>query len=582
MAFSESPAITVKEVDASGVVPNVSSSTGGFVGKFRWGPLELATTVSNEADLAEKFGTPDATHSVDFHSAAYFLKYTNSLQNVRVGDSNCVNAFAHDSAANYSGGGSGTKVQIKDNDNFDNQIATLNTNKHTFLSRWPGTLGNSLKVSLCTQHSGGTAFTNWTYNSSFDAAPGTSVHATGAGASNDEVHVAVIDSDGAISGTRGTVLETYPFVSLASDAKNTDGSTNNIKDVINRSSEYVWMAGYNGLLGSVSTTSGTAATAGKDYQLSGDGLAIDYAFDSGQDGSILNSHYLSGFDKLEDKDNIQVDFLICPDRSVQSDNVTIVNDITGIAQSTRKDCVAVASPARSNVVGASTPVTSSVTNCNLYTNSSYLVVDNNYLKVYDKYNDQFIFIPAASSTAGIMAATDANAAAWFSPGGPRRGQYLGVTNIAYSPNKAERDTLYRAGINPIANIPGQGLLLFGDKTKLNRPSAFDRINVRRLFLVIERAIALAARNVMFEFNDEFTRAEFTGIVEPFLREVKGRRGISDFRVICDETNNTSSVIDRNEFVATILVKPARSINFVTLNFVAVRSGVDFTEVAGTV
>ena len=144
MAFSESPAITVKEVDASGVVPNVSSSTGGFVGKFRWGPLELATTVSNEADLAEKFGTPDATHSVDFHSAAYFLKYTNSLQNVRVGDSNCVNAFAHDSAANYSGGGSGTKVQIKDDDNFDNQIATLNTNKHTFLSRWPGTLGNSL------------------------------------------------------------------------------------------------------------------------------------------------------------------------------------------------------------------------------------------------------------------------------------------------------------------------------------------------------------------------------------------------------------------------------------------------------
>ena len=202
--------------------------------------------------------------------------------------------------------------------------------------------------------------------------------------------------------------------------------------------------------------------------------------------------------------------------------------------------------------------------------------------MYDKYNDQFIFIPAASSTAGIMAATDANAAAWFSPGGPRRGQYLGVTGIAYSPNKGERDTLYRAGVNPIANIPGQGLLLFGDKTKLNRPSAFDRINVRRLFLVIERAIALAARNVMFEFNDEFTRAEFTGIVEPFLREVKGRRGISDFRVICDDTNNTSSVIDRNEFVATILVKPARSINFVTLNFVAVRSGVDFTEVAGTV
>ncbi len=215
-----------------------------------------------------------------------------------------------------------------------------------------------------------------------------------------------------------------------------------------------------------------------------------------------------------------------------------------------------------------------------FTSSSYLVVDNNYLKVYDKYNDEFINIPAASSTAGIMAATDVTAATWFSPAGPRRGQYLGVTGIAYSPNKAERDVLYRNGINPIANIPGQGLLLFGDKTKLARPSAFDRINVRRLFLTIERAISIAARNVMFEFNDEFTRAEFVGVVEPFLRDIKGRRGITDFRVICDETNNTGAVIDRNEFVATILVKPARSINFVTLNFVAVRTGVDFSEISG--
>mgnify|MGYP003305714279 CR=1 FL=1 len=382
------------------------------------------------------------------------------------------------------------------------------------------------------------------------------------------------------SGTRGTVLETFAFGSVAEGAKNADGSTNNIKDIINRSSEYIWMAGYPLKLSEANA--GTAATNGKDYQMSGGGEVRNYALSSGADGSVGLSEQLAGFDKLEDKDQIQVDFLIAPDTSSQANNVTVVNDIVGIAQGTRKDCVAVASPARENVVGASTPVTSSVTNANLYTNSSYLVVDNNYLKVYDKFNDNFITIPAASSTAGIMAATDTNAAAWFSPGGPRRGQYLGVTGIAYSPNKSERDVLYRAGINPIANIPGQGLLLFGDKTKLNRPSAFDRINVRRLFLVIERAIALAARNVMFEFNDEFTRAEFTGIVEPFLREVKGRRGITDFRVICDETNNTSSVIDRNEFVATILVKPARSINFVTLNFVAVRSGVDFTEVAGTV
>ena len=573
MAFSESPAITVKEIDATGVVPNVSSSTGGFVGQFRWGPLEQATLVSNEADLVEKFASPNPTNSVDFHSAAYFLKYTNALQVVRGGDASTVNAFNEDSV-------SGTTIQIKDEDNFENQRSTLDAANHTFAARWPGAIGNSLAVQICTQSGSDSAFTNWALKNNFDAAPGTSTYASALNASNDEVHIAVVDSDGEFTGTKGSVLETFPFLSMASDAKNTDGSTNNIQDVINRKSEYIWMPGYP--LRLTEGNGGTAVTNGKDYQLSGGGVVINYSMTNGGDGSVGTAQIATGFDKLEDKDQIQVDFLICPDQTTQSNNVTVVNDLVGIAQGTRKDCIVVASPARENVVGASTPVTSTVTNTNLYTNSSYLVVDNNYLKTYDKYNDNFIFIPAASSTAGIMAATDANAAAWFSPGGPRRGQYLGVTGIAYSPNKSERDVLYRAGVNPIANIPGQGLLLFGDKTKLNRPSAFDRINVRRLFLVIERAIALAARNVMFEFNDEFTRAEFTGIVEPFLREVKGRRGITDFRVICDETNNTASVIDRNEFVATILVKPARSINFVTLNFVAVRSGVDFTEVAGTV
>ena len=181
-----------------------------------------------------------------------------------------------------------------------------------------------------------------------------------------------------------------------------------------------------------------------------------------------------------------------------------------------------------------------------------------------------------------MAATDINRAAWFSPAGSRRGQYLGITAIEYSPTKSQRDTLYKASVNPIANIAGQGVLLFGDKTKLGRPSAFDRINVRRLFLILERAIGRAAEQVMFEFNDEFTRAEFVNIVEPVLREVKGRRGITDFKVVCDETNNTGAVIDRNEFIANIFIKPARSINFVTLNFVAVRTGVDFEEVVGTV
>jgi phage tail sheath protein FI len=268
-----------------------------------------------------------------------------------------------------------------------------------------------------------------------------------------------------------------------------------------------------------------------------------------------------------------------------TDQTTIVNDLISTAQSTRKDCIVVASPARDDVVNltsASTITTNIVETADTFTRSSYLAMDGNFLKVYDKYNDQYIQIPAASSTAGLMAATDRNAAPWFSPAGGRRGQYLGVTAIDYTPTKTQRDTLYKAGVNPVANIPGQGIILFGDKTKLSRPSAFDRINVRRLFLVLERAISRAAENVLFEFNDEFTRAEFVNIVEPVLREVKGRRGITDFRVVCDETNNTAAVVDRNEFIASIFIKPARSINYVTLNFVAVRTGVDFEEVVGTV
>jgi phage tail sheath protein FI len=243
----------------------------------------------------------------------------------------------------------------------------------------------------------------------------------------------------------------------------------------------------------------------------------------------------------------------------------------------------VASPNRSAIVNnAGSEVTDTTAALTGLTRSSYLSVDNNFLKVYDKYNDQYIQIPAASSTAGIMAATAVNAAPWFSPAGSRRGQYLGVTSLAYSPSKVERDTLYKAGINPVANIPGEGILLYGDKTHLSRPSAFDRINVRRLFLTIERSIAAASKNILFEFNDEFTRAEFVSIVEPFLREIQGGRGITDFKVVCDETNNTAAVVDRNEFVANIFIKPARSINYITLNFVAVRTGVEFEEVVGRV
>ena len=574
---SESPAIVVKEVDLTGVVPNVQSTTGAFVGDFRWGPVRQATLVDTETTLAERFATPSATNAVDFLSAAQFLRYSSSLQVVREITSAAKSADA---------AGSGL-VAIRNKDHFDELDGTFgsdsaDTNTGAWIGRYPGALGNSLRVSICPvgSDSSGTYFSQWTYVAQFDAAPGTSAYTTARGGSNDECHVVVIDQNGLFTGTPGTILERYAFVSLASDAKTNDGSSNYVKDVINNSSEYVWLATFEGTLDAIDNAG--SAASGTTFAASATG-AITTGLTGGVDsGSLTTTEYATGFDLFEDVDTITVDFLIAPGMSVEANQVTVVNDLVATAGTTRKDCMVVASPNRAAVVNNSTPVTSSITTTDQFTRSSYLAVTNNYLKVYDKYNDQYIFIPDASTTAGIMAASDAEQAPWFSPAGQRRGIVLGVTSLAYSATKAERDTLYKAGVNPIANIPGQGTLLFGDKTFLARPSAFDRINVRRLFLTVERAISIAARNVMFEFNDEFTRAEFVNIVEPFLREIQGRRGITDFRVVCDETNNTAAVVDRNEFIANIFIKPARSINYVTLNFVAVRTGVDFEEVVGTV
>ena len=579
---SASPAVVVKEIDLTGGVPNVQSTTGAIVGNFRWGPAEQRVLIDNETNLANTFASPDSANTIDWHSASYFLRYSGSLQVVREVTSDAKNARSSTGQlATDSDGGLSTPV-VKNETDFLGQEAALAAASHTFVAKYPGELGNGIKVSICPPDS--TAFNAWAYKDEFDTYPGTSNYASEAGALNDEIHLVIVDSGGEFTGTRGTVLERYPFMSVGTNAKNTDGTTNYVVDAVNTRSDYVWMAGFDSDFSTAGA--GTSIDNGDNFDPSALSTASNYTFTKGANSSALGtSEFLAGFDLFEDKDIVEVDFLIAPGMSSREHQTTVVNDLITTAQSLRKDCVVVASPARSdmvNLTNTATMTTNIVTTANTFTNSSYLVADANYLKIYDKFNDQYINIPASSSTAGIMAATDLNRAPWFSPAGSRRGQYLGITAISYSPTKSQRDTLYKAGVNPIANIPGQGVLLFGDKTKLGRPSAFDRINVRRLFLVLERAIGRAAEQVMFEFNDEFTRAEFVNIVEPVLREVKGRRGITDFRVVCDETNNTPAIVDRNEFIANIFIKPARSINYVTLNFVAVRTGVDFEEVVGTV
>ena len=282
---------------------------------------------------------------------------------------------------------------------------------------------------------------------------------------------------------------------------------------------------------------------------------------------------------FEDAETVDVNLLFAVPAANGGDDVTLANDLLSIATA-RKDVVAFVSPPIEDTVGTATPAADVKQFADQLTSTSYGVIDSTALKVYDKYNDVYRWIPAAGHMAGLCANTDSVADAWFSPAGFNRGQILGITKIAFNPKQADRDTLYKARINPIVSFPGQGTVLYGDKTAQAKPSAFDRINVRRLFITLEKAIATAAKYQLFEFNDEFTRAMFRNMVEPFLRDVKGRRGITDFAVVCDATNNTGEVVDTNRFVADIYIKPARSINFITLNFIATRTGVEFSEIIG--
>ena len=568
MAFQVSPGVQVKEIDATSVVPAVSTSIGGFAGSFNWGPVEQVVSVSSEKELLSTFGTPDDNTALYFLTASAFLKYGNALKVVRA-------ASGHDNAT-----ADGSGLLIKNDDDYTNSgYDTGAASVGQWAAKFPGNLGNSLKVEMVTADVTTTNYNNWAFNGQFDGKPGTSDYALnlGRGASyNDEIHVIVIDEDGLITGTANTVLETFAFMSIGSDAKANDGTSNYYVDVINSKSDWIrWM--------DHKTTSPTWS-AGSELKnttsLAGGFDTVDSISLSGatDDNAPTAGELAVAYDLLEDSETVDVNLLFAvPDANGQN---TIANDLISIAN-TRKDCMAFVSPPIADTQGSSTPAADVKAFVDSLTSSSYAACDSTALYVYDKYNDKFRYIGAAGHVAGLCANTDQIADSWFSPAGVNRGQLLGVTKLAFNPKQSERDTLYKARANPIVSFPGQGTILFGDRTLLSKPSAFDRINVRRLFNTLEKAISTAAKAQLFEFNDEFTRAQFKNLVEPFLRDVKGRRGLSDFLVVCDDTNNTSQVIDSNQFVADIFIKPAKSINFITLNFVATRSGVEFNEIAGT-
>ena len=585
MSFQVSPGVRVREIDLTNVVPAVSSSIGAFVGAFSWGPVEEVRQVTSEKNLAETFGVPNTTNNTSYFTAAGFLQYGNDLRVVRAETAGLKNAIAD---------GTATAVLIKGQENYDASYSAGQAAVGPWAAKYPGILGNSLKVEICTPDH----YSSYTNAALFDSAPGTSQYAEDQGitGADDEMHIVVIDEDGAWTGTAGTVLETFAFVSQASDAKLSNGESNYYKDVVNAKSAYVWWMDHDSTLTDAGTSLSTAATS---FVFTDPNALISDSLSLGTDDDTLTAAAIqTGFDLFEDAETIDVNMLIAPPldnalANAQSAGVAVANDMIAIAAA-RKDCLAVISPPvefTTNPAGQSATdvnggaVTATAVNlvtafADYLTSSSYATIDSGALKVYDKYNDAFIDIPSSGHVAGLMANTDAVADAWFSPAGFNRGQIRGVTRVAFNPKKAERDTLYKARVNPIVSFPGEGTVLFGDKTLLSRPSAFDRINVRRLFMVLEKAVATASKFQLFEFNDEFTRAQFRNLVEPFLREVKGRRGITDFKVVCDETNNTAQVIDANEFVCDIYIKPARSINFITLNFIATRTGVDFNEIAG--
>ena len=644
MAFQVSPGVLVQERDITNIIPAVSTSIGAVAGFFAKGPVDEIVAISSEQELVDTFGKPDSSTFEYFFTAANFLQYSNALRVVRAQNTSLANATASGSSIlikntddytnNYSTGqgtvgtftartagthgnnllvstcpsatayeeissrqvasdsttnavgnttinvDEGSDFNVGDiiqfsttaaTNDFDDgdfyRITAISSEQLTFVQH-PRGAGGLKRVILDNSK----IKRRWRYYDSVDRAPGTSAYVSDRSGSGDKIHVVVVDEDGGISGTPGRVLETFSSLSKAADAKTPQGDNNYYPDVIYNKSQYIyWMDHNTSGTNWGNNASGTTFTAVDTPTLE--------SLSGGSNGSTITDAQLkTAYEKFQDSETVDVGLIMAG----PSGSTTHVDNLITIAEE-RKDAIVFASPQRSDVVNITNSNTQMQNVKDFFDSirsSSYAVFDSGYKYAYDRYNDVYRFVPLNGDIAGLAARTDTVADPFFSPAGFNRGIIRGAVKLAFNPTKAQRDILYPARVNPVATFPGQGTVLFGDKTGLSTPSAFDRINVRRLFILLEKAISTASKFQLFEFNDEFTRANFRNIVEPFLREIQGRRGITDFLVVCDETNNTGEVIDRNEFIAEIFIKPARSINFITLSFVATRTGVSFDEVAG--
>ena len=628
-----SPGVKITEQDLVTSNQATSSTIGAFSGQFTWGPIEVATQVANENQLVNEFGKPTSTNVVDFLSAANFLGYSSPLLVVRVANT-ALNATTETATGS---GGIGAGQLIKNDDAY---IETASFNIGPFIAKYAGALGNSLKVSTCPSStayantltgtysvtagsttvtgantaantemrvgdsivldgrstrvtaiasntsltiasahlpgaSGVTATRRWEFFDEFDGAPGTSLQAASLGASGDEMHVVVVDKLGTITGTANTVLEKYASVSKAGNAKAENGGSNFYKDIINDRSAWVrWtdhdQAGAN--WGNNLTTANGAPTTYTSVT-----TIKNYDFNGGSDGTTLSDGDRStGYLKYSNKSEVPATIIFAG-----AGNATVVNRIIGDVAEVRKDVVVCISPLRTNVVNnVGAEATGISTWAGTVTRSTYAVADSGWKYQYDKYNDTYVYVPLNADVAGCMARNDANQESWLSPAGFNNGRIQNLVRLAYNPTQADRDTLYKVAVNPVITQVGRGTVLFGDKTFVTRNTSTNRINVRRLFIDLQKTIGEAADNVLFDQNDETTRSNFVNLVVPYLRSVQARRGLAAFRVVCDSSNNPEEVVNANEFVCDIFVQPVRSVNFIQLNFVSVRGTATFNEIAG--
>lgn len=552
MAGQVSPGIVLRERDlTNSVAVATQANTAAIVGVFEKGPVNVITSITSEKQLVDTFGRPNGNNFEDWYVASTFLSYGGQLQVVRVADSALKNAVTdYDTQAPNA-------PLITSFSDFEAQKGTTT---YKFAARTAGTWGSSLKVSTIDGSVSSTAYLTATY------------HATSKWSSiatrpvdTDTCHVVVIDEGGVVTGTPGTLLESFTFTSRVATAVNSEGETNFYPNVINRRSRYVFA---------------------DETVAAGD---LDFSLDGGADGYQAATTALeAAYAKFENVEDIAIDFILgggSISYGATPGDATKTKALKAISiAANRKDCIAFISPYRSfvSLSDSSAQKDAIIAYFSNITSTSYAVFDSGYKYIYDRYNDVYRYIPCNGDVAGLCVQTSATLEDWFSPAGLQRGNLRNAIKLAYTPSKTDRDELYQNRINPITSFPGQGIVLFGDKTALSTPSAFDRINVRRLFLALERRIGSVAKTVLFELNDTTTRNSFFTTVNTYMTEVQAKRGVTDYLVVCDDTNNTPDVIDRNEFVAEIYVKPSRSINYITITFVATKTGTSFAEVTGQV